>query len=517
MSEVSATESGSNTEAGTRLQNFLDRAGLRGFPWKTAIILYTISWGWLFIVRDSYWADDWIFFPKHANHDWTIQGQAPWIPIGENILFEFFGPMGFRVLTFIFFFSAGIFFYGILNSLKKFPTLDSGILALLFLLMPFNTARVAMMVFHYTAGNFLFFLAWYLVVCSNLRWSRFLAALAFFLSFQMHSLLFLYALPLINMWLNSRHSLFNNFRLWLGRNSIFVALPIIYLGLRQIFWPERLFRYHNVSATNLTSTLPFVFVIFILVLIFLSIRKILPVQKKISIEIFIAAVCSFFLATWPYVLLGYFPPSFSILPKYVTTFIGRSDWYSRHLTLQPLAAVLVFAGIMQVFVRYNRRLMATILHSLLVLCVFINMFFGFEYFVDYSKQQKVINSLQAENDLYEVHDVQFVDQSRLLNARGRTYRDRDWMGLIWKSYGSSAITNTIIESSCKTVSGTSRLVLIQGPETHWEALKNWVSDGDMGFKVTVDDTPGACKPVMVKDQQSSGAIPILFYFTGAKG
>jgi hypothetical protein len=48
-------------------------------------------------------------------------------------------------------------------------------------------------------------------------------------------------------------------------------------------------------------------------------------------------------------------------------------------------------------------------------------------------------------------------------------------------------------------------------------LKNWVSDGDMGFKVTVDDTPGACKPEMVTNQRSSGAIPILFYFTGAKG
>ncbi|MFM7492317.1 MAG: hypothetical protein ACKO2A_00225, partial [Acidimicrobiaceae bacterium] len=60
-------------------------------------------------------------------------------------------------------------------------------------------------------------------------------------------------------------------------------------------------------------------------------------------------------------------------------------------------------------------------------------------------------------------------------------------------------------------------VLIEGPETHWDALKNWVSDGDMGFKVTADDTPGACKPEMVTSEKVSGAIPILFYFTGAKG
>ena len=39
----------------------------------------------------------------------------------------------------------------------------------------------------------------------------------------------------------------------------------------------------------------------------------------------------------------------------------------------------------------------------------------------------------------------------------------------------------------------------------------------MGFEVTVDDTPGACKPEMVTSERVSGAIPILFYFTGAKG
>jgi hypothetical protein len=73
-----------------------------------------------------------------------------------------------------------------------------------------------------------------------------------------------------------------------------------------------------------------------------------------------------------------------------------------------------------------------------------------------------------------------------------------------------------VASTCEFTKDT-RLVLIQGPETHWDALKNWVSEGDMGFEVTVDDAPGACKPEMVTSQKVSGAIPILFYFTGAKG
>ena len=93
---------------------------------------------------------------------------------------------------------------------------------------------------------------------------------------------------------------------------------------------------------------------------------------------------------------------------------------------------------------------------------------------------------------------------------------RAWSGLIGLAYDSDEAGRVNIEIRCKTREDA-RLVLIQGPETHWQALKNWVSDGDMGFKVTVDDTPGACKPEMVTAEKVSGAIPILFYFTGAKG
>ncbi|MFM8505187.1 MAG: hypothetical protein ACKOBB_09140, partial [Acidimicrobiaceae bacterium] len=75
MSDTSVAESG------TRLQNFLDRSGFRGFPWKTATILYTISWGWLLIVHDSYWAADWEYFvfPELSTFDFDTLGFAPWM------------------------------------------------------------------------------------------------------------------------------------------------------------------------------------------------------------------------------------------------------------------------------------------------------------------------------------------------------------------------------------------------------------------------------------------------------
>ena len=155
--------------------------------------------------------------------------------------------------------------------------------------------------------------------------------------------------------------------------------------------------------------------------------------------------------------------------------------------------------------------------AVLTLCVVFNVGFGFEYVVDYAKQREVVTQLKESGESESIPGFTLIDQTTVLNARGREYRYRDWQGLISLAFDSELQyrADVVIETSCSPQL-SSRLVLIQGPETHWQALKNWVSNGDMGFKVTLDDTPGACKPEMVTAEKVSGAIPILFYFTGAK-
>ncbi|MFM9070076.1 MAG: hypothetical protein ACKOPL_01260, partial [Acidimicrobiaceae bacterium] len=140
-------------ESGTRLQNFLDRAGLRGFPWKTATVLYTISWGWLFIVRESYWVDDWDEFKFRGltDFDYYAFGFAPWKRI-IYWLFDALGPAPIRFLTFGCFYMSAVFFYGIV---KKFGNVDKSnwrVISLLFLLLPFNSVRVTLNVFFYTTA-----------------------------------------------------------------------------------------------------------------------------------------------------------------------------------------------------------------------------------------------------------------------------------------------------------------------------------------------------------------------------
>ena len=500
-------------ESGTRLQNFLDRAGLRGFPWKTATILYTISWGWLFIVHDSYWSDDWQMFTEYANIDLGRQGFAPWYEALVDSS-KIVGPTVLRLIIFISYFTVGLLLKGILEKFEYLNDKQRQFTVLAFLLLPFNSVRVSLMVLLYTLSYFVFFLAWYLLVHFKSQKIYISSLLVFFFSFLMHSLLLFYFLPMFHIFYLSESKNLRDIVSFARANYRMLFLPIIYWTMRKTFWPEEI-SYHDVSLARLAGTAPFV--VFSGILLFLAFvfqRKTLVIRQ--SLQIIFVGILSLFLGVFAYVVLGFFTADMSFFSNYIVTFLGRSDWYSRHQTLQPLGAALLIVGVIGLLPKFFRGFTKQIQVFILTVCVVLNIGFGFEYVVDHSKQREVINQLKDEGEGKSGSNYQFVDQTILLNARGRSYRERDWDGLIWLAYGVESMQSSRVATTCDP-SGDARLVLIQGPETHWDALKNWVSDGDMGFEVMVDDTPGACKPEMVRSEKVSGVIPILFYFTGAKG
>ena len=408
-----------------------------------------------------------------------------------------------------------------LNSiLQKFRILtisEHQFLILLFLVLPLNTARVALYTFCYSVPFVLFFFAWYLLISFASRKTYFLSMVLFFLSFGMHSLLPFYFLPALHKFLLSKVGSVRLLIAFARTNFIMLLLPVLYWGMRSIFWPEEI-AYHDVGLTSLLKTVPFVLVwggFLLIIFVFqLKLRA-----KKQSLQVIFAGTLSVFFGIYAYVVYGFFSPNWSFFSKYIETFLGRSDWYSRHQTLQPLGAALLIVGVIGLLPKFLKKFTKQIQILILVVCVVFNIGFGFEYVVDHSKQKEVNSVLKAEGESKSGRNYQFVDQTTLLNARGRVFRERDWKGLIWLAYGVESMQSSRVVTTCESSpqKKDTRLVLIQGPETHWRALTNWVSDGDMGFKVTVDDTPGACKPEMLTAEKVSGAIPILFYFIGAKG
>ena len=507
MSDTAAIESG------TRLQNFLDRAGLRGFPWKTATILYTISWGWLFIVRNSLWADDWDQFAFRSSPFYDGYGYPPWADIGFAF-FQSFGPGFVRILIFVLFFMGAVLFFAILGRFFLLDTYQRKILVLMFLLLPFNSARLTLMVFHYSVGYFLFFFAWYLLVVLNTVRSKLIACILFFLSFQMFALLVFFLLPVCHLYFLEGRGRMRVGIKWVKKNLILITLPAIYWASRSLLWAASR-EYHSMSTYKLIGfvkfMLLFIFLMCLLTLIVYRSEK----DRKASTLLIIIGVWSMYVGYAPHVLYGLVGYGYNVPLTYMVLMLGRSDWYSRHQTLQPLGFSILLVGLIGLLPSFVNRFRQWFVGAILAISVVFNVAFGFEYIVDYSKQTSVVAALGAEANKTAGDEIQMVDQTTFLNARQRSYRERDWLGLIGLAEGVDSAKKLKVVGGCSDNPNT-RLVLIRGPETHWDALKNWVSDGDMGFKVTVDDSPGACKPEMVTSEKVSRAIPILFYFTGAK-
>ena len=324
----------------------------------------------------------------------------------------------------------------------------------------------------------------------------------------MHSLVLFFVIPLLFFLYQCRTDRKLDFK---SRLAVLTALPVLYVIGRTLFWSASN-SYHSISIRYVLTLLRLLTFTFIVACFFLWVGKRSSNMSKLLVAF---GFLSSLLGISTYVLGGIMGSIVNFLPNLLVGTFGRSDWSSRHLTLLPLGASLILVGILGFVSRRSSRLKKTLFGFLLSVCVVINIGFGFEYVVDYAKQQAVVEKLERSGEDDGVNEYMFADQTNFFNARGRLYRARDWWGLVWSAYGLSAAERAEILPSCEGRED-GRFVEINGPDTHWQALKNWVSDRDMGFEVTIDDSLGACKPELMQIERFSGVIPILFYFTGAK-
>lgn len=84
---------------------------LKGFPWRLATILYTLSWGWSLLRPNTLYWDDWAFIygqPKtYLNQIFVDTGLPPWRAIIDQELIAI-GYWTIPLLTFLMFFASGI-------------------------------------------------------------------------------------------------------------------------------------------------------------------------------------------------------------------------------------------------------------------------------------------------------------------------------------------------------------------------------------------------------------------------
>ena len=401
------------------------------FPWVSAIVLYTLSWGWSLLRPNTIYWDDWNgYFNKPAGDAFktvTKMGRAPWAGFVEFLLLNV-GTWAVTVATFTVFFIISLLLFGILRGLTVLKTAQIKTVILLFLLLPVMQARVAISVFDYTSSYFLFYLGWFVLVRYKSIKSFAVACILLFLSFKTHSFLFFVLLPFLHFcWLNKLRIL--DFKKLTGTHLQVVmvaSLPVFYVVVRSAFWPpiESWQDYQQPTVAGfLTGLWPVL--IGVVGLSVIGLRKLKKRHIPIGLLLVVVGFSITTLALFPY-FAGELYVGYAGRPAIITVFEFRADWRSRHQLLMPLGLALGVVGLNEVLKRRGKNI---VISSVLVISVALNMFWGSQYFLMSHKQEQLVElfKMMTKNEI-KIASVE--DRTLRFNGRESTFRGYELDGFM---------------------------------------------------------------------------------------
>lgn len=401
---------------------------------KIVFLCYLAAHGGILLIPNAIYWDD-----------WTLWRNAPVIVLAEfrqlGSPFDFFGyihvammalgPWAYKLLTFLLMFATGILLYRILQLHEWIRNEDRLLIVVLFLVSPFNIARVALIDFPYTVCLFLFFLGWYLIGKNRI------ASLACFaLSFCMESLLIFYTLPMLDHYFREHRSgRPSDLIVWGFRKLDFVIAPFIWFAVKLTFFkPFGIHEGYNesFSALNilkaplmqvkdfLTLSVPIALFLVAIIVAWMTI-------KRLDIDLRVLATR---VLRNRYILIGLWALVAGLFPYWI---LGRvpafSDWNSRHQILMPLGAAFIFAGFLACIEDRSKPAL---------LAVYTGLFLALNWggyaglFLDWQKQKRIVHFLRDSKDAASANLLVFDDTTP--NALSRYYRFYEWGGLIKLAY-----------------------------------------------------------------------------------
>ena len=403
---------------------------LAGFPWVSAIVLYTLSWGWSLLRPNTLYWDDWdeIF----ARPNFYLQnilvdsGRPPWEGVVEGLLLQV-GLWSVRITAFLLFFVVSLLLFEI-SRITSAPTVNRlKLFVVLFLTIPVNHARVSLVVFQYASSYFLFYLGWFVMVRYKSAKSFVLACVILFLSFKTHSFLFFVLLPFLHFgWLN-RSRLLNLKNLGIAHLQILViaALPVLYVVARSLFWPpiESWQDYQQPTAAGvLTGLWPVL--IGLVGLAIIGFRQLKKKQTPLGLVLLIVGFSITALALFPY-FAGELYVGYAGRPAYLTVFEFRADWRSRHQLLLPLGLALSVVGLNELLKWKGKNIVVS---TVLAISVALNLFWGSQYFLMSHKQEQLVELFKTTKGKVEIASVE--DQTLRFNGRESIFRGYEWSGFM---------------------------------------------------------------------------------------
>lgn len=402
-------------------------------------LLYLVMHGGIFFIPNAIFWDDWVLYraPSSTVLEIFRQAGSMFNMSGYlHVLMLNIGPWIYKVLTFILMFASGLLLNPILERNGLLTKECRFFTVLLFLLLPFNLARVALINFPSTLCYFLFFLAWFLMDKRKI-----VALLLFFVSFSLNSLLVFYTLPFLDMAyrsgnLTSPKSFFS----YACKRPGFLLVPFLFFGIKVFFFsPTGAYSGYNqgYALSNVVSGVklqlidlmrvrvnPYIFLLLLPFVFFLLTRKqaedtaATDVAKRQVWTIVALGAIALILGAFPYLIIGHTP-----------TFIY---WTSRHQILLPFGAALVLAAILC-------ALRKPLKIAGMCLIIAASLSYGlktyYSLFLDWNKQVMLIELFRNSPIIKDSKLVIFKDDSKSLNVFSRAYSFYEWNGLMEMAYG----------------------------------------------------------------------------------
>ena len=400
-------------------------------------MFYIIAHGGILLIPNAIFWDDWVIYrasPSTILDTFSQAGSMFNIGGQLHIALLTVGPWTYKVLTFILMFASGF----LLNQILKrhtFLTAETRLfVVLLFLVLPFNAARVALIDFPYTLCYFLFFAAW-LLMDSH----RFIALVLFFLSFNTNSLLVFYALPVLDIMYRGGYltSLRSSLSFCVHRID-YILLPFVYFFIKTYFFtPYGKYAGYNENYSfdklipaataqredfrallNLLISNSSILLLALPLLVFtyMCIKKISFLEKsdrQISwVFLALGSLC-FFLGAFPYWILGHTPSFY--------------EWTSRHQLLLPLGSALFIVGGLSFF---SNILKTGIMSVVIALSLAINLTNYIQLTIDWHKQTELTRLFSTNIKIQHAGLLVIDDRTTHLNALHRSYRFYEWNGIL---------------------------------------------------------------------------------------
>lgn len=433
---------------------------------QTLLVLYLLSNLLLILNTEGIYWDDWVLYHHHFDVIETMFNQVT----GKAHLLEYIhyalgrignGIASYRIATVIVYGLSGLFLYSILLDIKSISRTSAFYITLIFMILPVNSARIALIDFPYGLLLCVFFMAfWMLSIYINKQNTnkpihfifRLMILALFYLSFFINSLLIFYVIVLLYILYKNQMLFPDKTRLYaiklsLIKNIDFICLPLVFFYVKvKFFVPYGLYENYNAVTfhyvlynilpnlklsvttsfyapliqTSIVSLHHPLLFSAIMIFVYLLLRKDKLPEKSERLSITIGLGLFFFiLAVFPYIAVGKIPSLY------------RLD--SRHMLLIPLGFSLCLYSFILLLKHINSTLSRVVLLGLLSSCILKNVYDQSQYLKDWFYQIALEENYKDNRTIK--NNTTFIFNSNLTLAENRSIQFYEHNGRFRKIFG----------------------------------------------------------------------------------